>query len=194
MTKREKMNACIAFYNELAERLKTSYDIVGSCNQDISSYLVPKGTANQISYTSKPRMSFRISDHWNWYANVNKCSNEHYIQCYSVQIPKPKKRIAPGKASKPVLASQVCFTFDGYVYNVVYGEMYNFATREWEWVERTTNDVLDSIDYWEKALEDYKVVTCKKCRHLDIRHSEPYCMLEERYIMHEDWPCKHGEI
>lgn len=87
MTIDEKKAKCTEFFEKLSEALKEDYVVMGSCNQDFSRYLVPVGTESQVSYMEKPENSFRISDHWNWFANVNKCPDEHYIQCLSVDLP-----------------------------------------------------------------------------------------------------------
>ena len=68
----EKQAMCTEFFNDLCNELKDTHTLVKSCNKDYSAYLVPKGTEDQISYSSKPVGSYRISDHWNWYANIKK--------------------------------------------------------------------------------------------------------------------------
>lgn len=103
-----KKEKCTDYFNVLCELLKESYEQLGSCNLDFSRYLCPIGTANEVSYTSKPDLSFRISDHWNWYANTRKCPNEHYIQCYSKDLPWALKRKAVGMAGNPRKAACVC--------------------------------------------------------------------------------------
>ena len=95
MTIDEKREKCCEFFEKLSDALSGSHAVIKSCNSnsnDISKYLVPFGTENKVSYFGKPVGSFRISDHWNWYANVNKNPNEKYIQCLSVDMPWAKKR------------------------------------------------------------------------------------------------------
>lgn len=140
MTLTEKKEKCTQFFNELVLKLN-NYEVVESCNHDFSRYLVPVGTADQISYESKPDKSFRISDHWNWYANLKKCPNPHYIQCYSVDLPWAKKRLAEGKASNPVFGVQVAMIGDDGKYHVVYGEKFNRKTKTWEWIETSVDSV-----------------------------------------------------
>ena len=94
MDKKGMMALCMAFFEELSNELP-NYTVVGSCNKDSSLYLVPNGTEDEITYYSKPAKSFRISDHWNWYANTKKCDNERYIQCLCVDLPYAKRREAP---------------------------------------------------------------------------------------------------
>lgn len=130
----EKMDACIKFFNELCHTLEDGYEVVSSCNHDISAYLVPKGTADQISYWGKPKLSFRVSDHWNWFANLKKCPNPNYIQCLSVDLPWAKNRHKEGGPSTPVHAAQVAMVgLDG-KYHVIFGEKFDRKTRTWSWV------------------------------------------------------------
>lgn len=145
MKKEEMMAKCRAFFNDLANILKESYEMVGSCNKDLSAYLVPIGTSGEISYTSKPDKSFRISDHWNWYANVNKCPNERYIQCLSVDMPRAKRRKAPGAPSSPWWGCQVALIGDDGKYHAVYGEVYDKKTKSWSWIEAKASDVAQMI-------------------------------------------------
>lgn len=93
--------ACKDYFYGLCEQLKDTHELVASCNRDDSMYLIPKGTIDQLSYTSKPADSYRYSDHWNWYANVKKCPDPDYIQCHNVDVYGPNKRVQEGRASKP---------------------------------------------------------------------------------------------
>ena len=72
--KEVKIQKCEEYFMILSELLSETHEVVGSCNKDISKYLIPKGTASELTYYSKPKNSVRISDHWNWYANLNKCN------------------------------------------------------------------------------------------------------------------------
>lgn len=141
MTKFEK---CEAFFNELAS-LMENYEIVASCNNDRSAYLIPSGSIGALTYSSKPDRSFRISDHWNWYANVRKCEDEHYIQCYSIDAPWPNKRKGVGLASEPKYAVQVGYFGDDKKYHCVYGERFDRKTKRWEWVESSPEDVMEDL-------------------------------------------------
>lgn len=133
MAAKEKMDLCWKFFNELAELLKDDYVVVKSCNKDNSAYLVPKGTENDISYYGKPYMSFRISDHWSWYANLKKCSDPDMIQCESVDLPKARQRLQPGMASRPIYACQVAVYLDDGKYYAVYGEDYAAKRKPDRW-------------------------------------------------------------
>lgn len=146
MTFAEKKLACNQFFNELASALCDSYEIIASCNADFSRYLVPIGTVSQITYYGKPKKSFRVSDHWNWYANTQKCENPNYIQCLSVDMPWAKKRPSEGKASKPITGIQVSLVGDDGKYHVIFGERYDRKKREWTWVESSLSSVLDILE------------------------------------------------
>jgi len=130
-----KKHKCKVFFDELKKALSDTHESVGSCNADISEYLVPKGAAHQISYYGKPTNSFRLSDHWNWYSNTKKCKDKDYIQCFSVDIPMPRRRIREGKASHPRYGCQVAFFDSDKKYHCVYGDRYDHMTRTWTWME-----------------------------------------------------------
>lgn len=144
MTNLEKLVKCFAFFENLRHAVGDRYEVLESCNQDGSAYLCPVGTTDEVTYSSKPEGSFRISDHWNWYANINKCPNPKYIQCYCTDLPWAHKRKAEGKAGKPIMASCVCIFKDG-VYRVVYGEFYDRKRKAWKWIENSIEEVLNSI-------------------------------------------------
>lgn len=145
MTIEEKRSKCAQFFNDLSEALSDSHTVMESCNQDFSKYLVPNGTEDLVTYSGKPSYSFRISDHWNWYANLNKCSNEHYIQCLSTDLPRARKRFAPGKPSKPITGIQVAVIGDDGKYHAVYGEVYSRALKEWKWLEGSVEDAANLV-------------------------------------------------
>jgi len=140
-----RMEKCREFFNALAVILQDSYDVMGSCNVDQTLYLVPSGTQDQVTYASKPDKSFRVSDHWNWYANTKKCQNERYIQCWSLDVPYPRQRIAPGKASKPRTAIQVSVIGKDGKYHAVYGEFFDRRTKTWGWLEASPEEVASKI-------------------------------------------------
>lgn len=142
MTKAEKSFACRTFFDELAVLLGETHKTIASCNNDISAYLIPNGTEEQVSYYGKPANSFRVSDHWNWYANLNKCSDPHYIQCLSVDVPWPLKRNDIGKASDPRFAIQVSYYGEDKKYHCVFGESYNRKTKRWEWIDQPVDKVV----------------------------------------------------
>lgn len=144
-TRTDKMNDCLDFFYELADLLEDRYELVESCNADISSYLVPAGTSGDISYYGKPMASFRVSDHWNWYSNLNKCSNPRHVQCLSVDVPPARKRLEAGMASKPRIAIQVSMIGEDGKYHAIYGEKYDWYSREWRWIESTPEQVAESL-------------------------------------------------
>ena len=138
------MKKCEMFFYALAEELE-GYELVKSCNQDCSAYLVPIGTAHEITYSSKPARSFRISDHWNWYANLKKCANERYIQCWSVDLPYPKKRDDSGRATRPVQAIQVAITDEKGKYHVIFGQKFDKRHRKWMWIDADPKEIATMV-------------------------------------------------
>lgn len=145
MDRQEKFDACMKFFESLSDILKETHTMIGSCNHDSSVYLVPNGTEESISYYGKPKNSFRVSDHWNWYANTKKCENEHYIQCLSVDMPRPNERPLPWKASKPKYGSQVAIVGKDGKYRCVYGEKFDRKKRQWTWVESDPFEVAKMV-------------------------------------------------
>lgn len=134
MELQKKMEQAQDLFNLLADILSDTHVLVESCNQDASAYLVPLGTEDQITYYSKPKNSYRISDHWNWYSNTRKCHDVSYIQCYSEDIPFPRKRERPGKASLPRNGIQVAYFGDDGKYHCIFGDKYDRKTNAWTWV------------------------------------------------------------
>lgn len=141
MTRKEKFDKCREFFDILVDKLDGYYEELASCNQDLSAYLCPIGTTNEVSYNGKPEKSFRVSDHWNWYANTKKCKDPRYIQCYCIDLPWARKRLAENKAGKPIIASCVSIFKDG-KYHVVYGEHFNRKTKKWSWIENSPEKIL----------------------------------------------------
>lgn len=144
MTIKEKNDKCAVFFNTLSNMLGDRYETLASCNQDISAYLCPAGTTSEVTYHGKPEGSFRISDHWNWYANTNKCSDPKYIQCYCTNLPWAHRRPAENKAGKPITASCVCIFRNG-KYHVVFGECYDRKTKTWSWVNNSPEQILSEL-------------------------------------------------
>ena len=99
--KRYMMMRCREFMEGLRELLKDTYEFGESPFAATSCYLVPNGTADQNTYYSKPQNSFRCSDHWSWYANLKKCSEPRYVQCYNADALWPNRREGSG-ATKPI--------------------------------------------------------------------------------------------
>lgn len=144
LTREEKLAKCQAFMAKLFEKLN-GYECDQSPYSAESSYCIPIGTNEQNSFYSKPMYSFRCSSHWNWYANLRKCSNPTYIQCNNVDVPWPRNRVEPGKASQPVTAYQVAFFDNDKRFHCVYGEKFNRKTKQWEWVESSVEDVIADL-------------------------------------------------
>lgn len=145
MTMQDKISACLEFWKELCARLLNTHELVQSCNNDISAYLIPHGSIAQLSYYGKPAQSFRLSDHWNWYSSLKRCGNEHYIQCFSVDAPWAAKRVVPGKPTAPVTAIQVCYFGKDKKYHAVFGEVYDRKTKTWAWKEVTVDEAIKLI-------------------------------------------------
>jgi len=58
-----KFYKCKNFFDNLSVLLYSRYNVVKSCNNDRSEYLVPIGTEDQITYHSKPYYSFRVCEY-----------------------------------------------------------------------------------------------------------------------------------
>lgn len=145
-TCREKSEACLDFICTLAEALSETYELVGSCNKDTSMYLIPKGTIDELSYYGKPALSFRYSDHWNWFSNTKKCKDRYHIQCHSVNIPWPEwRRSDSDKATCARTGFQVAIYGKDKQYHHVFGDYFNRETRKWKWKERKLKDVLAMV-------------------------------------------------
>ena len=138
-----KIKKCQNFFKELSNVLVETHDTIGSCNNDISMYLIPKGSESDLSYYGKPDESFRISDHWNWYSSAKKCSNLKLVQCESVDIPWSRKREEDGKATKPIYGIQVAYYGKDHKYHHVFGEKFDRKTKRWIWVENDIKDVVN---------------------------------------------------
>ena len=136
MTRAKKLAKCTDFMNCVAYLLKDSYEMLPSCNHDISQYLIPIGTKNELSYYEKPDRSLRFSDHWNWFASKKRCSDLTLVQCRSLDIPWVRKREEPEAATKPRYGIQVCI-YDAKTkcYHHVYGDKFDRHTRKWTWIE-----------------------------------------------------------
>ena len=140
----KKAYLCTRFFENLVFLLDGKYELVQSCNGDFSKYLVPIGSSCDITYYGKPADSFRISDHWNWYSNINKCSNLNYIQCLNVDLPwaKPRK---DEKATRPIIAYQVALIGSDGKYHSIYGETYNRNKHKWTWKESDPKEVIEYL-------------------------------------------------
>lgn len=144
-TKTEKIEKCEEFFSCLSKILNGTYEVISSCNKDLSQYLIPNGTVSELSYYSKPEKSFRISDHWNWYSSIKKCTNPKYIQCLSVDIPRADKRVDCEKPTKPKYGIQVSIIGGDGKYHAVYGEVFNRITKQWYWLETDPADVAEMV-------------------------------------------------
>jgi len=142
----EEKELCRQFFIDLAEALKGDYEAMASKirHGECSMYLCPKGTSDQVTYHSKPEMSFRFSDHWNWYTSQKRNPDLKYIQCQCRHLPEPKRRHGDGLPSDPIVANCVCLFINGQ-YRVVYGSKYDRKTRSWSWVNNTVEEVVAKL-------------------------------------------------
>lgn len=138
-TLEDKFSACEEFFQKLAELLKDKYEIVGSPNKVRTKHLVLFGTADELTYYSKPDKSFRMAFYWNWYASLKKCENPFYIQCRNKDLPRLHGRPGLEKASKPVRAAQVAVIGDDGHYHAVFGEVYH--NKKWYWLENDPAEI-----------------------------------------------------
>ena len=139
-----RFKKCESFFEELCKELEDTHELV-LCekNRSASSYLVPKGTADQITWYGKPDNSFRIGDTWNWYANMKRCSDEWTVQCVNTDLPFTANRkggIGSRERSPQVKAVQVAYK-NGDNYSCVYGQKYDRKTKKWYWVEADPKEV-----------------------------------------------------
>lgn len=142
IVKSYRRQQCYSMFLNMAEALIKHYDLVASSNNDGSAYLIPKGSNEHLSYYEKPVNSFRISDHWNWYSNIKKCDDPKLIQCYSADMPYPRKREQEGKATSPRFGMQIAFYGPDKKYHHVFGEKFDQATGSWAWEEPSADDIL----------------------------------------------------
>lgn len=145
-TKEDKLRLCREFMRDVALLKFDTYDLIGSCNKDTSLYLIPHGTIDQLTYYSKPNLSLRFSDHWNWYSSTKKCDDERLVQCRSLDIPWARRREEPGKATKPRYGIQVAiYDAKDECYHHVYGDKFDRKTKTWHWCEIPIWEVLDKL-------------------------------------------------
>ena len=140
----DMMGDCIAWYNKLVTLLEPfGYKSVTSNSPHSKDrYLVKEGDQNLISWTSKPAKSFRVSNHWNWRANKNKCENPSYIQCYTRDMPWARKRRDDGVGTRPMIGCAVAFFTENKEYKVVYGEKFDRMTKTWSYVTITPEEAI----------------------------------------------------
>ena len=76
---------------------------------------------------------------------MNKDRRVDYIQCETDDLPRAKKRIGEGLASKPINAVSVGYFGEDQKYHVIYGEKFDRKTKTWSWVEADPKEVLDIL-------------------------------------------------
>ena len=146
-SKVDKMEKCRNFFNKLADILKNDYVVYGSCNKDLSAYLVPNGTEKKFTFYGKPVKSFRVSDHWNWFSSRKCCHDMSMVQCDNVDIPWRRRRDPnkPEAAVKPISGCQVGYFDADNFYHCVYGECFDRKTKMWSWVESSPEEVVERL-------------------------------------------------
>lgn len=141
----DKMVECRQFIESLYDILQDEYVLMPSCNKDLSAYLVPKGTESEVSYYGKPIKSFRISDHWNWFSSLVRCSDPDLVQCRNIDIPRGRKREKPGMPTRGIVGAQVAYYgTDGY-YHCVFGEKFNRRAKTWNWIDASPIQVAKMV-------------------------------------------------
>lgn len=150
-TEKEKKELCLKFFAELAKGLKDKYEVISSCNRDETKYLIPIGSISDLSYYGKPMWSFRVSDYWNWYSNLKKCSDPNMVQCETDNLPPAEKRCGTA-ATTPIHGWMVALYKNDRKYHVVYGdeleyddEYYDEPVWEWVWNISDPNDIIELI-------------------------------------------------
>ncbi len=140
----EKFAKCERFFEELCEELKDTHEVyICEKGKSASSYLVPKGTIDQITVYGKPDNSFRIADRWNWYMNMKKCHDEWLVQCLNTDLPFTADRnggFGSSKGGRQVRAVQVGYK-NGDAYTCVYGAKYDRKNKKWYWIEADPHEV-----------------------------------------------------
>lgn len=139
------MDMCNEYFDELAEALKSSHEIVESVHGGGSRYLVLKGTGSEITYYGKPLCSFRVSDHWNWHANLRKCINPHHIQCFCKDIHYPFRRPSKDQASRAVLSCSLGYYGIDRQYHVVCGEVWDSETKDNKFIRKDIQEVIRDL-------------------------------------------------
>ena len=153
MEEKYKFKNCRRYFDELAMHLKPlGYVVIPSCNGDLSAYLVPAGTEDQVTYHSKPEFSFRVSDHWNWYANIKKCSDPNYVQCFCFDVVAPRRRdpIRPEMATKPRDACLVAFYGKDHTYHCIYGDAWEWPEKKYVWRKEPIMKIVDMIKNFQQ--------------------------------------------
>ena len=78
-------------------------------------YIIPNGM--KLSYGPHPEGTIRISNHWSWYANIKKCSNREFIQCYLYNT-QPNQRENNNCSSKPIKKVEIAVCHNGIYYPI----------------------------------------------------------------------------
>lgn len=145
---KKQLDNCIQFFNEVAALLDDIYEVVpGRSKQWKSFCLVPKGTANQVTYYGKPVNSLRVAMNWNWRAGLDRCSIPNHIQCVTPDLPyvKPRPKEHPEWSSPPIFGNMVALFDTDHKYHCIFGEKYDKASKIWLWIQNTPKEVADML-------------------------------------------------
>lgn len=140
----ELMEDCNAYFDKLAEVLANSHE-VRSSPYSKDRYLVMKGTGRAISFYGKPCLSFRVSDHWNWRADVKYCRDVHRVQCFTRDLRYPLRRPEKGKASRPIISCCVGYYGLDKKYHIICGEVYNKKTHTEDIIQKDIDAVIQDL-------------------------------------------------
>lgn len=148
----QKYGDCHDYLLHLRDLLNDKYELVLA---GLDVYLVPKGTANQITYYGKPEGSFRLSDHWNWYYNDEKCPDPDVVQCLNVDVPPAFIRYPEDglKTTKPRFAIQVA-KYEHGKYHCLHGEFFDKKSQMWCWA---ATDVVEDPTYYTRDESLYRM-------------------------------------
>ena len=176
LNRERKIELCNDFLNRVAYLLGYHYELLPSCNHDISRYLIPSGSKSELSYYGKPHMSLRFSDHWNWFASDKKCSDPNLVQCRSMDMPWARHREMADKSTKPRYGFQVAI-YDkttGCYYHV-YGEKFDRQTKTWSWVENDPAKVAaDIMRHFGWEVDFGEAEAMKEARHYFLESTWHY--------------------
>lgn len=148
----EKLEKCKVFMNELFDELNQSFKDYHPIMETSpfcpnSGYICREEEKNMNSWNSKPKDSFRCSDHWNWYANLNKCEDEHYIQCYTKDAiwTRPRYEKCKEHGTKPRMSAMVGYFGSDNMFHCIYGEKFNRNTKTWTWCESDPKEIVNCL-------------------------------------------------
>ena len=160
-----QLASCFEFFNLVAEEVKDIYEVVPSKSKKWKSFcLVPRGTAGQVSYYSKPVNSLRVASNWNWRAPLKVCNVANHIQCVTPDLPYVRKRPKdrPEDGSAPIWGNMVALFDSDRKYHCIFGEKYNHENRTWTWMVNTPQAVAQMLRERYEKMEKAKAQAAKE--------------------------------